>query len=140
MGALPLRRRRQGALIGLNRSTCSDAPRTASACHLQRMRLMDEPYTKTPFDGGPRMTAPWRRLGLPVNHTRVQRWRRTRGLQAMDPKPRTSPVAHDHTLYPYLLGAGARSRATQGWSAEITSVRMSRGFMSLGAIIAWWSR
>ena len=46
----------------------------------EHMRRIDEPYTKTPFDGWPRMTAHVRRLGLPVNHQRVQRVMQTMGL------------------------------------------------------------
>jgi putative transposase len=132
--------RRQCALIGLNRSTFYYAPMTASAFHLQLMRLLDEQYTKTPFDGWPRMTAQLRRLGLPVNHKRVQRLMRTMELQAIYPQPRTSTVANDHTIYPYLLGAVAMSRANHVWSADITYVRRSQGFMYLVAIIDWWSR
>jgi putative transposase len=100
VGALPISLRRQCALLGLNRSTFYDAPVTASAFNLQLMRLLDEQDTKTPFYGWPRMTAHLRRLGLPVNHTRVQRLMRTRGLQAIYPKPRTSTAANDHTIYP----------------------------------------
>jgi putative transposase len=140
LGALPMSIRRQCELIGLHRSTCYDAPATASAFTLQLMRLLDEQYTKTPFYGWPRMTAHLRRLGLPVNHTRVQRVMRTMGLQAMYPKPRTSTAAKDHKIYPYLLGAVALSRPNQVWSTDITYVRMAKGFMYLVAIIDWWSR
>jgi putative transposase len=140
MCALSISIRRQCALVGLNRATFYDAPGTASACNLQLMRLIDEPYTKTPFDGWPRMTAHLRRLGLPVNHTRVQRLRRTMGLQAIYPKPRTSAAANDHQIYPYLLGAVVVSRPSQVWSAAITDVHMAKGCMYLVAIIDWWSR
>lgn len=140
VGALPISLRRQCALLGLHRSTFYYTPVTASAFNLQLMRLIDEQYTKTPFYGWPRMTAHLRRLGLPVNHKRVQRLMRTMGLQAIYPKPRTSPAANDHTIYPYLLGAVAIRHANQVWSADITYVRMSKGFMYLVAIIDWWSR
>jgi putative transposase len=140
VGALPISIRRQGALLGLNRSTFYDAPVTASACNLQLMRLIDEQSTKTPVYGWPRMTAHVRRLGLPIHHTRVQRLRRTMGLQAIDPKPRTRTAANDHTIDPSLLGAVAMSRAHQVWSADSTYVRLSKGFMYLVAIIDWWSR
>jgi putative transposase len=99
-GLLSISLRRQCELIGLNRSRLSHVPATAAASNLQLMRLIDEPYTQTPFDGWPRMTAPVRRLGLPVNHKRVQRLRRTMGLQAIDPQPRTTAVAQDHQSYP----------------------------------------
>lgn len=132
--------RRQCELIGLNRSTLYHVPATASASNLQLMRLIDEQYTQTPFYGWPRMTAHLRRLGLPVNHTRVQRLMRTMGLQALDPKPRTSAVAQDHKISPYLLGAVVVRRPTQVWSADITYVRMTKGLMYLVASIDWWSR
>jgi putative transposase len=139
-GFLPISIRRPCELIGLHRATLYHVPATASAFNLQLMRLIDEQYTKTPFDGWPRMTAHMRRLGLPVNHTRVQRLMRTMGLQAIYPKPRTSAAARDHKLYPYLLGAVVVRRPNQVWSADITYVRMAKGFMSLVAIIDWWSR
>lgn len=140
LGALPISIRRPCELIGLNRATYYYAPATASAFNLQLMRLIDEPYTKTPFYGWPRMTAYMRRLGLPVNHTRVQRLMRVMGLQAVYPKPRTSTAAQEHTIYPYLVGAVAMRRPNQVWSADSTDVRLATGFMYLVAIIDWWSR
>jgi putative transposase len=119
LGALPISIRRQCELIGLHRSTCYYAPATASAFNLRLMRLIDEQYTKTPFDGWPRMTAYLRRLGLPVHHKRVQRLMRVMGLQAISPKPRTSTAATEHTIDPYLLGAVAMRRPHQVWSADI---------------------
>jgi putative transposase len=113
---------------------------TVSALNLQLMRLIDEQYTKTPFYGWPRMTAHLRRLGLPVNHQRVQRLMRTMGLQAIYPKPLTSTAANDHMIYPYLLGAVAINHANQVWSADMTYVRLSKGFMYPVAILDWWSR
>lgn len=136
----PISLRRQCALLGLNRSTFYDAPATASACNLRLMRLIDEQYTKTPFYGWPRMTAHVRRLGLQVNHKRVRRLMQAMGLQAIYPKPRSSPAARDHQIYPYLLNSVALSRPNQVWSADITYVRMAKGFMYLVAIIDWWSR
>lgn len=86
------------------------------------------------------MTAHVRRLGRPVNHTRVQRLMRTMGLQAIDPQPRTRTAANDHTIDPYLLGAVAMRRANQVWRADSTDVRLAMGVMSLVAILDWWSR
>jgi putative transposase len=140
LGCLPISIRRQCELIGLNRYTFYHVPATASAFNLQLMRLIDEQYTQTPFYGWPRMTAHSRRLGLPVNHKRVQRLMRILGLQAIYPKPRPSSTARDHKIYPYLLGAVVVSRSNQVWSADITYVRMAKGFMYLVGIIDWWSR
>jgi putative transposase len=132
--------RRQCDLLGLNRSTFYYAPATESEDNLRLMRLIDEQYTKTPFYGWPRMTAHVRRLGLQVNHKRVQRLMQTMGLQAIYPKPRPSAAAKEHTIYPYLLNAVVLSRPNQVWSADITYVRMTQGFMYLVAVIDWYSR
>jgi putative transposase len=140
LGARPISIRRPCELIGLNRSTFYYAPATASTFNLQLMRLIDEQYTRTPFYGWPRMTAYLRRLGLLVNHKRVQRLMRVMGLQAIYPKPRTSTAAQEHKIYPYLLGAVAMRHPNQVWSADITYVRLATGFMYLVAIIDWWSR
>lgn len=132
--------RRQCELIGLNRATFYGAPATASTVNLQLMRLIDEQYTQTPFYGWPRMTAHLRRLGWPVNHKRVQRLMQQMGLQAIYPKPRTSLATPDHKIYPYLLGAVEMTGPNQVWSADITYVAMSKGFMYLVAILDWFSR
>jgi putative transposase len=140
LGALHISIRRQCELIGLNRSTFYYTPATESEFNLQLMWLIDEQYTKTPFYGWPRMTAYLRRLGLAVNHKRVQRLMQTMGLQAIYPKPRTGAPAKDHKTYPYLLEAVVLSHPNQVWSADITYVRMAKGFMYLVAIIDWFSR
>jgi putative transposase len=140
IGALHLSIRRQCELVGLNRSTFYYTPATESEFNLRLMRLIDEQYTKTPFYGWPRMTAHLCRLGLRVNHKRVQRLMQKMGLQAIYPKPRPSIAANASKIYPYLLGAVAITRPNQVWSADITYVRMAKGFMYLVAIIAWWSR
>jgi hypothetical protein len=52
--------RRPCDLLGLNRSTVSDAPATEAADNLRLMRLMDAPSATTPVYGWPRMRAPVR--------------------------------------------------------------------------------
>jgi putative transposase len=132
VSALAISIRRPYALVGLNHATVYDAPGTASACNLQLMRLMDEPYTRTPVYGWPRMTAHVRRLGLPVNHQRVQRFMRTMGLQAISPQPRTSAAANAQKIDPYLLSAVVVSRPSQGWR------RISRLCTWPKALGIWW--
>jgi putative transposase len=44
-------------LVGLSRSSFDDVAHEASPEHLRFMRWLDEPYTRTPFDGVRRMTA-----------------------------------------------------------------------------------
>jgi putative transposase len=134
--------RRQCELVGLNRSTYYHTPGGESDLNLHLMRLIDKQYTKTPFYGWPKMTAYLRRPPheYEINHKRVQRLMRKMGLQAIYPKPRTSRAAKGHKVYPYLLRNLAITRPNQVWSADITYIRMLRGFMYLVAIIDWYSR
>jgi putative transposase len=44
------------------------------------------------------------------------------------------------SVYPYRLGEVAMTRPHQVWSADITYVPMSQGFMSLVAILDWYRR
>lgn len=65
---------------------------------------------------------------------------REMGLEAIYPKPNLSKRANEHKIYPYLLRGVAITKPNQVWSADITYIRMHRGFMYLTAIIDWFSR
>ena len=134
--------RQQCELLGLTRATYYYMPAGESDLNLGLMRLVDEQYTKTPFYGCRRITAWLRRPphGYEVNHKRVQRLMQKMGLQAIYPKPSTSMAAKGHQVYPYLLRNLTITRPNQVWSADITYIRMLRGFMYLVAIIDWYSR
>jgi putative transposase len=126
--------------LDLNRSSFYYQPAGETELNLKLMRLIDEQYTKTPFYGWPKLTVSLQKLGYPINHKRVQRLMQLMGLQAIYPKPRTSTSASEHKIYPYLLRGLAITRPNQVWSADITYVPLSGGFMYLVAIIDWFSR
>ncbi len=75
----------------------------------------------------------WRHQGRSVNHKRVQRLMGVLGLAGMAPGPATSRPKHK--VYPYLLRGLAVTRPNQVWSADITYVRLARGFVYLVAMI-----
>jgi putative transposase len=75
--------RRQCAWLGLARSTRDDQPLGDRAENRQLMRVLDAPYTATPFDGIRRMTAWLRHQGYAVNSKRVGRLLRQMGLHAI---------------------------------------------------------
>jgi putative transposase len=104
------------------------------------MRRIDEQYLKTPFQGSRGLTQWLLRQGEVVNRKRVQRLMRVMGLEAIYPRPRTSDPQREHRIYPYLLRHLAIERADQVWSADITYVPLSRGFMYLVAVLDWHSR
>ena len=131
---------RQCRLLGLPRSSYYYQPKGESRLNLTLMRLLDEQYTRTPFYGSPKMTLWLKTRGYAVNHKRVERLMRVMGLQAIYPKPDTSRPHAEHKIYPYLLRGVEIDHADQVWSADITYIRMSRGFLYLAAVMDWFSR
>jgi putative transposase len=127
-------------LLGLSRSSLYYGPAGESAEDLRLMRRIDEQYTACPFYGSRRMTAWLVEQGEEVNRKRVQRLMRAMGLEAIYPKPRLSTPGKGHKIYPYLLRGVTIERADQVWSADITYVPMTSGFMYLAAVIDWFSR
>jgi len=106
------------------------------------MRLLDEQYIETPFYGIDKMTEWLRRQGHYVNHKRVRRLMRQMGLEAVYPRRRRGLSLPDkeHKIYPYLLRDVQIIRPDQVWSADITYVRMYRGWLYLVAVMDWFSR
>jgi len=106
------------------------------------MRLLDEQYIKTPFYGIAKMTAWLRRQGYHVNPKRVRRLMRQMGLEAVYPRRKRSLSLPDkqHRIYPYLLKDVQIERVDQVWSADITYIRMYRGWVYLAAVMDWFSR
>ena len=83
-----------------------------------------------------------RRQGHYVNHKRVRRLMRQMGLEAVYPRRKRSLSMPDkqHKIYPYLLRDVRITRPDQVWSADITYIRMYRGWLYLVAVMDWFSR
>jgi putative transposase len=141
MAACDVSVREQCRLLGVARSTVYYEPPGPSASDLAVMRRLDEQYTATPYYGVQRMTASLQRVGIRIGHNRVRRLLRVMGLEAIYPKPRLSvPGGPEHRIYPYLLRGVRIERANQVWSADITYIRLTQGFVYLMAILDWFSR
>jgi putative transposase len=132
--------RRQCELLGLNRSTVYYRPAAETPENLRLMALIDRQYTARPFYGSRRMTAWLRTQGHEVNRKRVQRLLGIMGLEAIHPRPRRRADGQSHRVFPYLLRGVVIERADQVWSADITYLPLSGGFMYLAATIDWFSR
>jgi putative transposase len=106
------------------------------------MKLIDEQYIETPFYGIDKMTAWLRREGYQVNHKRVRRLMRWMGLEAVYPRRKRglSLPDKDHKIYPYLLKDVQIIGPDQVWSADITYIRMYRGWLYLVAVMDRFSR
>lgn len=127
-------------MLGLARSTFYYQPRGTSERDLELMRLIDEIYTKTPFYGSRKIRAKLCLMGYWVNRKRVIRLMRKMGLEAIYPKPRLSRSGKDQKKYPYLLAGVKVTHPNQVWGADITYIRLMRGFVYLVAIMDWYSR
>jgi putative transposase len=131
---------RQCELLGFPRSTYYYQAQGESPENVHLMRLLDEKYTDTPYYGVRRMTAWLQSQGYPVNRKRVARFMRTMGLETLYPKPRTTQAHPGHRIYPYLLRDMPITQVNQVWSTDITYVRLHSGFISLVAVMDWFSR
>jgi len=131
---------RQCDLLGLARSSYYYHSQRDDDYNLYLMNLIDEQFTKTPFYGVERMMAWLRRQGEGVNPKRIRRLMRLMGLEAIYPKPRLSLPNQAHKRYPYILRNLVIGYPDQVWCADITYIRMLRGFVYLTAIMDWYSR
>ena len=65
---------------------------------------------------------------------------REMGLEAIYPKPHLSKPGEGHPVYPYLLRGLIIAQPDQVWAADITYIRLHRGWLYLVAIMDWFSR
>jgi putative transposase len=134
--------RRQCELLGLGRSSLYYRSQADTTYNERLMRLLDEQYVQTPFFGVPRMTQWLRRQGHWVNEKRVRRLLRQMGIEAVYPRRKQglSQADREHKVYPYLLQDLEIAQPDQVWAADITYIRMARGWLYLMAILDWFSR
>jgi putative transposase len=132
--------RQQCQLLGLSRAGLYYQPVGESAENLRFMQLMDEAYTQRPFYGVRKMAAHLRRAGEQVNPKRVRRLMRQMGLEAIYPRKRLSLAGEGHKRHPYLLRGLLIDQPDQVWCADITYLRLRRGFLYLTVVMDWHSR
>lgn len=130
----------QCRILGLSRSSFYYQPAAPDPEDVILMNLIDAQYTRTPFYGSRKMVIFLEGRGHEVNRKRVQRLMREMGIQGICPGPNTSRRRLEHTVYPYLLRGLTIEHPNQVWSADITYIRLMRGFAYLVAILDWFSR
>lgn len=133
--------KRQCELLDLSRSAYYYRPRQESDANLERMRRIDEQFTKHP-DLGSRRLATWLTLDcrLPTARRRARRLMRTMGITAIYPKKCLSLGNKEHKKYPYLLTGLTIAEPDHVWCSDITYIRLRGGFVYLTAIMDWASR
>lgn len=131
---------RQCELLSMARSSFYFTGKGESPLNLKLMRLMDEEFLLRPFYGSRQMARWLRRQGYNVGRKRTRRLMRVMGLSAIFQRPNTSKPHPEHRIYPYLLRNTTIDRPNQVWCADITYIRMPRGYLYLVAIMDWSTR
>ena len=131
----------QCELLDIPRSSFYHVPVPVSDEELELMALIDRCYIDLPYYGT-RRVKDWLldEYGLVVNRKRIQRLRRTMGIETLYPKRNLSLANHAHKIYPYLLRNLAIDRPNQVWATDITYIPMAKGFVYLVAVMDWYSR
>ena len=95
-----------------------------------------------PTYGYRRMTAELQRAGWAVNHKRVARLMAAMGLKVRRQRsgPRTTDSSHDGPRFPNLVRDLAVVRPDQVWVADITYIRLQRGFVYLAVVMDVFTR
>jgi putative transposase len=131
---------RQCELLGMSRASYYYEPWEWDETALAMLRVLDEEYTRHPFQGKRRMCDYLRELGYDVGVQRTRTLMAWLGLEAIYPKKSLSVPNREHRKYPYLLKNLPIVRPNQVWCSDITYVRLSRGFAYLTVVMDWFSR
>ncbi len=135
-----LSQRRQCVLLNLSRSGLYYCPKGESAENLRFMEVIDRQFMETPWYGSRQMARHMQRQGHKCGRHRVRRLMRLMRLVPIYQEPNTSKKHPQHKIHPYLLKDLPITRPNQVWCADITYIRMRRGFLYLVAIMDWHSR
>ena len=95
-----------------------------------------------PTYGYRRITAELKRTGWRVNHKRVARLMAEMGVQAKRKcaQRHTTDSDHDETRFPNLVRDLVVVRPDQVWVADITYIRLARGFVYLAVVMDVFTR
>jgi len=127
-------------ILALSRSTAYDQPTPVSAADLALMRRIDERHLASPFAGARMLRDLLRRDGHRIGRKRVRTVMARMGIEALYRTPHTSQRHPAHKVYPYLLRHLEIIRSNHVWAADITYIPMTRGCVSLFAVMDWASR
>lgn len=131
----------QAELLGISRASIYYQPKEVDQAEIDLMNKIDQIYTDCPFYGSRKIAKELtRQLQFDVNRKRVQRLMRVMGIETVYPKPNLSLNNIPHPVYPYLLKGLNIKRPNQVWGADITYIRMEKGFLYLVAFMDWFSR
>lgn len=132
--------RHQCQLLDLSRSGLYTEKKEISQEDKNFLDLLDEIFLEFPYYGSRRLTKELNRRGYKVGRSKVRGLMRKACIEAIYPKKRLSIPNKEHKVYPYLLRGVKMDRPNKVWAADITYIRMERGFVYLVATIDHFSR
>lgn len=128
-------------LLGISKSTLYYEKRPMKDSDKTILDRIDEIYTGCPFYGARKISKELKRLyGIDAGRKKVGSMMKILGIQAICLKKKLSRPNKQHAKYPYLLKGLKINRRNKVWSADITYIRLRRGYAYLVAIIDWYSR
>jgi transposase InsO family protein len=106
------------------------------------VRQIEQVLEEFPGYGYRRVTKELQKRGLKANKKRIQRVMQDRGLQRRRKRRfvRTTDSKHSLLVYPNLIQDVVVERPNQVWAADITYVRLVRGFVYLAVLLDLFSR
>ena len=131
---------RQATVLGISRGSVYYQPRPVSDADLKLMHRIDKLHMEFPFAGSRMLQGLLIQEGFKVGWLHVATLMKRMGIEALYRRPNTSKPAPGHKIYPYLLRKLAVTRPNQVWAMDITYIPMARDFISLAAVLDWFTR
>lgn len=135
----PLSLSRSCRLLSISRSSLYYKPKNCGFS-TEIKKQIDTIYLEDPTRGTRRISVALRNVGFDVGRFKIRRLMKNMGLSAIYCKPNLSKPHPQHKIYPYLLRGIKANKANHIWSADITYIRLKKGFVYLIAVIDWYSR
>ncbi len=132
--------RKKSELLGINRSRIYYEECPTNQQDVLIVNEMMDINKQFPFYGYRRMQVELCNRGYDVNHKKIKRLMNVVGLTALYPKKRTTVSNLAHAKYPYLLRNVVIDHPNQGWSVDITYIKIRHGYIYLVCIIDVFSR
>lgn len=128
--------------MNLPRSTYYYTPRPQPVDVTDLITRIETIIEEFPGYGYRRVTRELHRQGIPVNHKRILRIMRERGLLRQPRRRwiRTTNSAHQYRVYPNLVDHLAVTGPNQVWVADITYISIRTAFVYLAVILDLFSR
>jgi putative transposase len=114
---------------------------------IKLLNTIDKIHTKFPYYGTRRIEKLLKRIGFNVGRKLIKSALEFMGIRALYPSVKTTIANKEHKKYPYLLDKFKNNKnqvivkqPNQVWSADITYIKLEKGFAYLAAIIDWHTK